>query len=234
MPMGKLLGVLVALLLFGPIAAGVGIALFINPASAAIVDGLVCPVAPSSGGALGEAPSVPETTRIVEPVPAGSYTISSPFGWRSDPFTGERRFHYGVDFAAGDGTPILAIADGVVTVVSSGGGYGNLIVVTHTVGGQAVASGYAHMWDNGVYVRVGQQITAGQMIGAVGSSGRSTGAHLHFELHPGGWASDAVDGLAWLAQHGAIPLEDAGLAPGCAATPTPTPTPTAPAMAGVG
>lgn len=226
MRMSKFLAALVALLLFGPIAAALSVALFMNPAVSAVGSGLICPIAPNAGGELGEAPSVPETTRVVEPVPAGRYTLSDGFGWRTDPFTGERRFHYGTDFAAADGTPILAAADGVVTSAGPSGGYGNLIVITHTVGGQAVATGYAHMWDDGVYVRVGQHVTAGQMIGAVGSNGRSTGAHLHFEVHPGGWRSAAVDGLVWLAEHGAIPVEDAGLAPGCAPSPTPTPTPT--------
>ena len=227
--MRKLFGVLIALVLFGPIMAGLGIALFANPAVMAVGTGLICPGAPFTGdGGTGEAPSVPETSRIVVPVPAGRYSITDGFGWRNDPFTGERRFHYGTDFAGAEGTPILAAADGVVTIVDSGGGFGNLIVITHTVGGQTVATGYGHMWDNGVYVHEGQRVSAGQLIGAIGSAGYSTGSHLHFEVHPGGWRSPAVDGLAWLAAHGAIPIEDAGLAAACLPTATPTPTPATP------
>jgi murein DD-endopeptidase MepM/ murein hydrolase activator NlpD len=221
--MRKLLGLLIALILVGPILAGLGIALFANPAATAVAAGLICPGTPLTGdGSAGEAPTVPETTRIVMPIPAGRYSITDSFGWRTDPFTGERRFHYGTDLGAADGTPILAAADGLVTIVNSGGGFGNLIVITHTVGGQAVATGYGHMWDDGVYVREGQRVSAGQLIGAVGSNGYSTGAHLHFEVHPGGWASSAVDGRAWLAANGAIPIEDAGLAAACLPTPTPT------------
>lgn len=222
--MRRLFGALIALVLCGPILAGIGVGLFVNPAVIAVGTGLICPgTAFSDDGGAGETPTVPETARIVVPVPAGRYSLTDGFGWRYDPFTGERRFHYGTDFGAADGTPILAAADGVVTVVGTGGGFGNLIVITHTVGGQTVATGYGHMWADGVYVHEGQRVSAGQLIGAVGSSGYSTGAHLHFEVHPGGWSSPAVDGLAWLAAHGAIPIEDAGLAAACSPTPTPTP-----------
>ena len=83
------------------------------------------------------------------------------------------------------------------------GGYGGLIVIEHTVGGQRVASYYAHMWEHGIHVTGGQTVTAGQHIGDVGSSGQSTGPHLHFEIYPGGRGAEPVDGDAWWTDHGA-------------------------------
>jgi murein DD-endopeptidase MepM/ murein hydrolase activator NlpD len=69
------------------------------------------------------------------------------------PITGERKLHTGTDFAAPDGTPILAAADGTVTVAEFSGGYGGLIVIEHTIDGQTVATAYAHMWQHGIHVR---------------------------------------------------------------------------------
>lgn len=172
-----------------------------QPVAEAILTALTRP--PSTGGGGGGAPVVPETTRIVFPLPEGTWVRTSAFGWRTDPFTGERAFHSGSDFAAADGTPIFAIADGLVTVAEFSGGYGGLIVIEHTVRGGRVASAYAHMWQHGIHVTAGQTVTAGQHIGDVGSSGRSTGAHLHFEIRPGGTNATAVDADAWLTDHGA-------------------------------
>ena len=172
-----------------------------QPVAEAILTTLTRPTGGGSGAPAD--PAIPETTRIVFPLPEGTWVRTSPFGWREDPFTGERAFHSGADFAAADGTPILAIADGRVTVAEFSGGYGGLIVIQHTVGGQRVASAYAHMWQHGIHVTAGQTVTAGQHIGDVGSSGRSTGAHLHFEIRPGGTSATAVDGDAWLTDHGA-------------------------------
>lgn len=156
----------------------------------------------SGGGVAGE---VPETSRVVVPVPEGSYWISSPYGPRVDPVTGETGdFHWGTDFAAADGTPILSTADGVVRLSGYISGWGNLIVIEHTVGGEKFASLYAHMWDHGIHVTEGQRVVAGQHIGDVGSSGKSTGPHLHFEILPGGWGNLAIDSGAWLTQHGAV------------------------------
>jgi murein DD-endopeptidase MepM/ murein hydrolase activator NlpD len=229
--MGKILAFLGLGALLSPLLLAVTVALTINPAVTAASAGLICLNAPppSAGGT----PIVPETTRVVMPVPAGRSTITDGFGWREDPFTGERRFHYGTDLAGADGTALLAAADGIVSQVSNGGGFGNLIVLTHTVDGQLVTTGYGHMWDDGVYVREGQRVQAGQLIGAMGSNGYSTGSHMHFEVHLGPWSSPAVDALPWLAAHGAIALDDAGLAAACLPTPSPTPTPT-PTLAGVG
>ena len=173
-----------------------------QPVAEAIVTALTRP-ARSGGSGDGGAPVVPETHRIVFPLPEGTWTRTSPFGWRDDPITGERRLHAGSDFAAADGTPILAVADGVVTFAGPSGGYGNLIIIEHTVGGQRVASYYGHMWDTGIHVTVGETVAAGQHIADVGSNGHSTGPHLHLEIHPGGAGQPAVDADAWLTEHGA-------------------------------
>lgn len=172
-----------------------------QPVAEAILTALISP-APAEGDS-GGAPVVPETTRIVFPLPEGAWVRSSPFGWRTDPVTGERAFHAGTDFAAPDGTPIYAIADGVVAFAGEFGGYGNLIVIEHTVAGQRVASSYGHMWDTGVYVSAGETVIAGQHIGDVGSAGKSTGPHLHLEIHPGGQDADPTDPDAWLTAHNA-------------------------------
>ncbi|MFT3799059.1 M23 family metallopeptidase [Microbacterium sp.] len=173
-----------------------------QPVAEAILTALTRPARTGAGGD-GGAPVVPETHRLVFPLPEGTWTRTSPFGWRDDPITGERRFHAGSDFAAADGTPILAVADGVVTFAGPSGGYGNLIIIEHTVGGQRVASYYGHMWDTGIHVTVGETVAAGQHIGDVGSDGHSTGPHLHLEIHPGGAAQPPVDADVWLTEHGA-------------------------------
>jgi len=178
-----------------------------RPVAETILRVLTAP-APGAGGGSGS-PVVPETTRIVFPLPAGTWVRSDPFGMRVHPITGERSMHTGTDLAAADGTPIFAIADGVVTHAGFSGGYGGLIIIEHTVGGQRVASAYAHMWENGIYVSDGQTVTAGQHIGDAGSSGQSTGAHLHFEIREGGSNGTAVDSEPWLAQQGALDLDAA-------------------------
>ena len=160
---------------------------------------------------------VAESSRVVFPLPEGTWVVTSEFGYRSDPFTGETSYHSGLDLGAADGTPILVAADGTVTVAGFSGGYGGLIIVEHTINGQTVATGYAHMWQHGIHVSVGDRVRAGQHIGDVGSSGRSTGAHLHFEVRPGGTNGEQIDPAAWLNQHNAADLPEASAGPpnGC-------------------
>ena len=134
---------------------------------------------------------------------------TSPFGMRIHPITGEHKRHTGTDLAAPDGTAILAAADGTVTVAEYTSGYGGLIVIEHTIDGQTVATAYAHMWQHGIHVKNGDQVHAGQHIGDVGSSGNSTGPHLHFEVRPGGTNAEAIDAATWLNQHGAANLPEA-------------------------
>lgn len=111
---------------------------------------------------------------------AASYNASS-FGARIDPFSGHRVQHDGVDFAAPAGTPIVAAAGGVVVAQEWHHEYGNMIDVDH---GNGLKTRYAHV--SRALVKVGDLVRAGQTIAQVGSTGRSTGAHLHFEVHVNG------------------------------------------------
>ncbi len=118
--------------------------------------------------------------------------ISSGFGWRVHPITGERKLHKGVDFAVATGTPIFAAADGVVTYAGwTDDGYGNVVELRHENGAVTL---YAHA--NKVYVSQGQIVNKGQAIAEVGTTGRSTGPHLHFEVQPDG--KTAVDPMDYL------------------------------------
>lgn len=113
-------------------------------------------------------------------VPSGTPSpgiFSHGYGWRKDPFTGKREFHYGVDIVADTGTPILATANGVVTHAGRWRGYGKMVHVSHGFGR---ATRYAHMSE--ILVRPGQVIRRGDVLGRVGSTGRSTGPHLHYEV----------------------------------------------------
>jgi murein DD-endopeptidase MepM/ murein hydrolase activator NlpD len=171
-----------------------------RPVADSILAALTRTQGASPGGGV---PSVPETSRVVIPLPAGTYTDTDSFGWRTDHFTGAPEFHRGSDLAAPLGTPIFAIADGIVRFAGQRPPHGGQIIIEHTVGGQLVASYYHHMYDDGIYVATGDRVTAGQHIGDVGSAGRSTGPHLHIEIHPGGVTGPAVNAVEWLAEHGA-------------------------------
>lgn len=114
-----------------------------------------------------------------------SGTITSPYGYRQNPFGGAPDFHPGLDIAAPMGTTVTAAASG--TVISAGwyGGYGNFILIDN---GGGMATGYGHLSQ--IFVSNGQQIQKGQAIGAVGSTGHSTGPHLHFEVRLNGKTTD--------------------------------------------
>jgi murein DD-endopeptidase MepM/ murein hydrolase activator NlpD len=103
--------------------------------------------------------------------------ISSHFGIRTDPFDGSPAFHRGVDFHAPIGTAVFAVADGVVRSIGTVSGYGNLVEIEHSA---RLMTRYAHL--DGIEVTTGMPLRAGQRIARVGSTGRSTGPHLHFEL----------------------------------------------------
>ena len=179
-----------------------------QPVAEAIIAALTKPTLPGNHNAA-PLDNVPETTSVIFPLPTGTWIRTSGFGWRDDTMTGRRALHAGTDYAAADGTPILAVADGVVTWAGPYGLYGQLIVIEHTVDGDRVASAYAHMWESGVRVSVGERVTAGQHIGDVGASGKSQGAHLHFEIRPGGSFEPSVDAEEWLAEHGAAGVDAA-------------------------
>ena len=107
--------------------------------------------------------------------------ISSGFGTRTDPLGGGTGFHAGIDIAVGSGTPIRACRSGTVTIAGWQGGYGNTVVIDH---GGGMATLYAH--QSSIAVSTGQTVLPGQVIGYVGSTGRSTGPHLHFEVRMSG------------------------------------------------
>jgi murein DD-endopeptidase MepM/ murein hydrolase activator NlpD len=183
-----------------------------QPVAEAILQTLTQPT--NTSGGTGGAPVVPETTRIVFPLPEGTWVRTSGFGTRTDPVTGEPAMHTGSDFAAPDGTPILAVADGLVVFAGNvDSGYGNLIIIEHTVDGARIFSAYAHMWDTGIHVTAGQSVTAGQHIADVGSNGKSTGAHLHLEIRPGGAYATAIDADQWLTTQGAEGISAGDTAP---------------------
>ena len=113
------------------------------------------------------------------PIPQGWY--SSNFGFRIDPITGQKSYHEGIDFPAQTGTPILAAASGKVINAEWHGDYGRMVDIDH---GNGLVSRYAHA--SSINVREGDLVVRGQQIGQVGTTGRSTGPHLHFEVRLNG------------------------------------------------
>jgi murein DD-endopeptidase MepM/ murein hydrolase activator NlpD len=107
--------------------------------------------------------------------------ISSSFGWRQDPFTGKKKFHEGIDLAAKEGTDVRAVMSGRVQITDNQKGYGKVVVLDH---GHGFTTLYAHNSD--IMVKAGDWITKGTSIAKVGSTGRSTGPHLHFEVRRDG------------------------------------------------
>ncbi|MCC6890813.1 MAG: M23 family metallopeptidase [Hyphomicrobiales bacterium] len=129
-------------------------------------------------------------TRTLTSVPVrapilGAAEVSSTFGIRIDPFIRSPAMHTGIDFRGETGDPVRATAVGNVTQAGANGGYGKMVELDH---GHGLTTRYAHLSD--ISVKVGQRVRAGQIIGKVGSTGRSTGPHLHYETRVGG---DAVD-----------------------------------------
>lgn len=118
-------------------------------------------------------------------LPVREAVLGSPFGHRSDPIAGARAMHEGIDFNAETGTPVVVAADGLVLVASYHPEFGNMIDVDH---GDGLTSRYAHL--SRMEVMPGQLIKRGELIGAVGTTGRSTGAHLHFEVRLQGVAQN--------------------------------------------
>lgn len=128
--------------------------------------------------------SITSTGTYIWPLPG--YSPGSAYGWRIHPIWGDMRFHAGEDIGAPTGTPILAADSGIATVIpDNGNGYGNYIMINH--GGGRVTL-YAHM--SGFAVSNGASVTQGQTIGYVGSTGNSTGPHLHFEVRVNGATTD--------------------------------------------
>jgi murein DD-endopeptidase MepM/ murein hydrolase activator NlpD len=120
-------------------------------------------------------------------MPLASGRLTSRFGMRFDPLAGGHRMHSGIDLAAAEGTPVTAPQDGVVSFSNWSGGYGLLVAVEHPSG---VQTRFGHL--SRVAVRPGQQVRKGQVLGLVGSTGRSTGPHLHYEVRHRGRAIDPL------------------------------------------
>lgn len=120
----------------------------------------------------------------------GYRNVSSPYGWRICPFHGQE-FHSGIDIPAPSGTPIRASKDGVIVTSQYNSGYGNYIVIRHTDGSSSL---YAHMYKPGL--SVGVNVTQGQVIGGVGTTGSSTGNHLHYETWLGFTNDTCVDPMS--------------------------------------
>jgi murein DD-endopeptidase MepM/ murein hydrolase activator NlpD len=120
------------------------------------------------------------------------FALSSKFGWRRDPITGIGRRHAGIDMPGRFGSAVMATAPGVVRIAGWSGGYGNLVEIEHSGG---VRTRYGHLSRIGVAPR--QHVEEGQVIGELGSTGHSTGPHLHYEIRIGG---SAVDPLTFVGQ----------------------------------
>jgi murein DD-endopeptidase MepM/ murein hydrolase activator NlpD len=125
------------------------------------------------------------TTPSLRPVNVGF--VSSRFGWRMDPISGRRTMHRGVDFSARLGTPVVATADGVITYSGVWQGYGNVVEISH---GNGFVTRYCHLQRR--LVAKGQRVTRGDVVGRVGSTGRSTFSHLHYEIEKGGERIDPM------------------------------------------
>lgn len=140
----------------------------------------------------------PTTGSIRWPFPYPT-TITDGFGPRVSPCSGCSSQHKGLDFTPGDRAPVYAIADGVVeSSMVSNGGFGTSVIINHVIKGKAVQSVYAHFTAGSTPLKAGDKVEVGNFVGLVGSTGATTGPHLHFELHVDGVA---VDPFAWLTQN---------------------------------
>ena len=179
-----------------------------EPVAETILTTITAPTTDSDEKATAAAAPAP-AARVVFPLPDGAGTRLSGFGNRIHPIYGTSRFHAGTDYAAPPGTPVLAVADGVVSFAGPYPGAGNMIVLDHHVDGQDVSTAYFHLLDDSLTVADGDLVRAGQQIAGVGSTGDSTGPHLHIEVHPGGFAQTPIDPEPWLAGQAAQPLPEA-------------------------
>ena len=131
---------------------------------------------------------ISHTREVLRDVPGGRLFISSPFGWRSDPIQGIHRRHAGIDLPGPPMTSVHSTGAGIVRIAGRAGGYGNLVEIEHPGG---VRTRYGHLAR--VLVSPGESVGQGQTIGRMGSTGRSTGTHLHYEVRVNGVAVDPLD-----------------------------------------
>jgi murein DD-endopeptidase MepM/ murein hydrolase activator NlpD len=166
--------------------------------------GKLAPAAGSEPAPAAEAAPAAEPAPVVEePAPAPSWvlpvtgSISSPYGPRPNkPVAGVGAFHYGIDLAGPSGTPISSVAAGTVVAAGVLGTYGNWVLIDH---GNGVQTGYAH--GSTILVGVGQTVSAGETIALRGTTGASTGPHLHFEVRVNG---EKIDPAPFMAERGVI------------------------------
>jgi murein DD-endopeptidase MepM/ murein hydrolase activator NlpD len=172
-------------------AGGIGLAEVLGRSMMRATPGMAAPAQPVP--AETESPSAPVVVPTLSAAAsAGSATVtpdigtpSSGFGWRSDPFHGTRKFHSGVDLKAAYGTDVPAAAEGRIAFAGEQGGYGLTVLIDHPSGAQ---TRYAHL--SSLAVKAGEEVARGSLVGRVGSTGRSTGPHLHFEVLVAGRAVD--------------------------------------------
>ncbi|MDQ8037447.1 MAG: M23 family metallopeptidase [Pedobacter sp.] len=124
-------------------------------------------------------------------MPVRSGYVTSRYGYRSDPFTGRTTFHGGIDFAGPEGTHVFSVAPGIVTYAGAKTGYGNVVEVSH---GDGMSTRYAHA--SRVAVKVGDLVAKDQLVAYMGSTGRSTGPHLHYEVLRSGTQVDPATYIA--------------------------------------
>lgn len=151
----------------------------------------------------------------VKPMKVKDFQITSGYGMRGE------AMHEGIDLAGAIGSPIYAAADGTVTAAGTASGFGHWIVLTHNINGHVWSTVYGHMFADGVLVKAGQKVTAGQHIAKLGNDGQSTGPHLHFEVWDGGHrdftGGHSVDPAGWVStspEPGAAPAGRAPAQPG--------------------
>ncbi|MGW4648286.1 M23 family metallopeptidase [Kitasatospora sp. NPDC004289] len=182
-------------------------------AAVSVADNLAQAPAPAEAEAHDSAPAAdrsearaeaPAPAAQPEPAPAPSWTSPAPGARISNPYGGKNAsyaagYHTGTDFAVSTGTPLLAVADATVVSAGPDGAYGNEVVLKLADGKFAE---YAHLSSIGV--KAGQTVKAGQQIGKAGSTGNSTGPHLHFEIRSANRYAAVIDPLAYLKGHGAV------------------------------
>ena len=158
-------------------------------------------------GASGEMAAFSPAPSLVYPMVEGTYTLSSPYGYRLHPTLGVLKLHAGMDMSAPAGTPIYAAAAGTVVEAGMVDGTGT-VTIQHEIDGKTWYTSYLHMYEDGIYVKVGDKVKVGQLIAGAGSTGYSTGPHLHFEVRTANDTSDetTVDPAAWLVEHKAAQL----------------------------
>ncbi|GAA1720890.1 hypothetical protein GCM10009809_15670 [Isoptericola hypogeus] len=146
--------------------------------------------------------SVPGITR---PLPDDSYGLSSYYGPRCMPIRGASTYHLGQDMGASRGTKVKAIRKGTVVKAGSAPGFGQVVVLRHSVDGRRIYTVHGHVVDGDRYVRTGQRVKQGQRIADVGSSGTSTSPHLHFEVWTDEYkgSGSTRDPITWMRAHGA-------------------------------